>query len=111
VTDQRNFVQIDAGTLQGNTPSDLKVDISDSGSTVVNDVIDINFGNNVSVTDDGDGTVTVTGAPEYTDSDAVSAVNAETTLTVNITGDAETVDGFEVQKNGTDGAGIINFKT
>jgi len=111
VTDERNFVQLDADTLQGKTASDLSVDISDSGSTVVNDVIDINFGNNVSVTDDGDGTVTVTGSAAYTDSDAVSAVNAETTLTVDITGDADTVDGFEVQKNGTDGGGIINFKT
>ena len=111
VTDQRNYVQLDADTLQGQTASDLAVDISDSGSTVVNDVIDINFGNNVSVTDDGDGTVTVTGATQYTDSDAVSAVNAETTLTVNITGSADTVDGFEIQKNGSDGGGIINFKT
>jgi len=25
--------------------------------------------------------------------------------------DADTIDGFEVQKNGTDGSGIINFKT
>ena len=65
----------------------------------------------MSVTDDGDGTVTVTGATQYTDSDAVSAVNAETTLTVDVTGDADTVDGFDVQKNGTDGTGIINFKT
>jgi len=111
VTDERNFVQLDADTLQGKTASDLSVDISDSGSTVVNDVIDINFGNNVSVTDDGDGTVTVTGAAPYTDSDAVSAVNAETTLTVDITGDADTVDGYSVQKNGSDGNGIINFKT
>lgn len=111
VTDQRDYVQLDADTLQGQTASDLGVDISSNGTTIVNDVIDINFANNVSVTDDGDGTVTVTGASQYTDSDAVSAVNAETTLTVDITGDAETVDGYSVQKNGTDGTGIINFKT
>jgi len=111
VSDQRSFIQIDADTLNGKTSAEISVDISDSGSTVVNDVIDINFGNNISVTDDGDGTVTVTGAEPYTDSDAINAVNAENTLTVNITGDADTVDGFEVQKNGTDGGGIINFKT
>jgi len=46
-----------------------------------------------------------------TDQDAVDAVNAETSLSVDITGNADEVDGFDVQKNGTDGAGIINFKT
>lgn len=111
VTDQRDYIQIDADTLNGKTATEISVDISDSGSTVVNEVVDINFGNNISVTDDGDGSVTISGAAEYTDSDAVSAVNSETTLTVNITGDADTVDGFEIQKNGTDGGGIINFKT
>jgi len=45
------------------------------------------------------------------DQDAVDAVNAETSLSVDVTGDSDTVDGFDVQKNGTDGAGIINFKT
>lgn len=111
VTDQRDYIQIDADTLNGKTATEISVDISDSGNTVVNEVVDINFGNNISVTDDGDGSVTISGAAEYTDSDAVSAVNSETTLTVNITGDADTVDGFEIQKNGTDGGGIINFKT
>lgn len=69
---------------------------------------------------------------KYTDSEAVTAVNARTSLSVNISGDADTVDGqdfldiqqwvnnnadvpevggWELQKNGTDGAGIINFKT
>jgi hypothetical protein len=32
---------------------------------------------------------------KYTNSEAVSAVNAETTLTVDISGDADTVDGIE----------------
>jgi hypothetical protein len=81
---------------------------------------------------------------KYTDSEAVIAVNNETTLNVDISGDAETldgkeysdiqtwvnnnadvpnadhadtagdaetVDGYDIQKNGTDGSGIINFKT
>lgn len=48
---------------------------------------------------------------KYTDSEAVSAVNSETSLSVDVSGDADTVDGYDIQKNGTDGAGIINFKT
>lgn len=47
----------------------------------------------------------------YTNAEAVSAVNAETSLTVDITGNANTVDSYHVQKDGTDGAGVINFKT
>ena len=47
----------------------------------------------------------------YTDSEAVSAINGETSLSVNISGDADSVDGYDIQKNGTDGTGIINFKT
>lgn len=48
---------------------------------------------------------------KYTNSEAVNAVNAETNLSVNIDGDSDTVDGYDIQKNGTDGSGIINFKT
>lgn len=47
----------------------------------------------------------------YSDSEAVSAVNAETSLSVDVSGDADSVDGYDIQKNGTDGSGIINFKT
>ena len=32
-------------------------------------------------------------------------------ITVNHDGTADTVDGYHIQKNGTDGTGIINFKT
>jgi len=45
------------------------------------------------------------------DQDAVDAVNAEASLSVDVTGNSDTVDGFDIQKNGTDGNGIINFKT
>jgi len=38
---------------------DTRTDVSEGGSQVVTDVEDINFGSNVSVSDDGDGTVTV----------------------------------------------------
>lgn len=47
----------------------------------------------------------------YSDSEAVAAVNAESTLSVNISGNADSVDGYDIQKDGTDGVGIINFKT
>ena len=47
----------------------------------------------------------------YSDSEAITAVNSESTLSVNISGDADSVDGYDIQKNGTDGSGIINFKT
>jgi len=39
----------------------------------------------------------------YTDSEAQSAADGSI--------DAESVDGYDIQKNGTDGQGIINFKT
>jgi len=47
----------------------------------------------------------------YSDSEVISAVNAESSLSVNISGDADSVDGFDIQENGTDGQGIINFET
>lgn len=47
----------------------------------------------------------------YADTEAVSAVNNETELTVSITGDSDTVDSYDVAKDGTDGTGNINFKT
>ena len=47
----------------------------------------------------------------YTNSEAVSAVNAQSSLNVSITGNAATVDGYSIVKNGSDGSGIINFKT
>jgi hypothetical protein len=50
--------------------------VSDDGSTVVSNATDINFGTNLSVGDDGDGTVTVTGQPGYTDEEAQDAVGS-----------------------------------
>lgn len=40
---------------------------------------------------------------------SVSSVNGKTGDITNI--DADTVDGYDIQKNGTDASGIINFKT
>lgn len=41
--------------------TDSRADVSDDGSLVVSDVTDINFGSLISVTDDGDGSVTIAG--------------------------------------------------
>jgi len=43
----------------------------------------------------------------YTDSEAVSAVNAESELTVNITGDADTVDGYQTETQPGQGAQAV----
>ncbi|NMJ76760.1 hypothetical protein GLU01_01695 [Nanohaloarchaea archaeon] len=45
---------------------------------------------------------------KYTDTNAQNAVDG---ANVSIGGDADTVDGFDIEKNGTDGSGVINFKT
>lgn len=45
---------------------------------------------------------------KYTDSEAQTAVDGSN---IDIGGDADTVDGYDIQKNGSDGQGIINFKT
>jgi len=47
----------------------------------------------------------------YSDSEAVSAVESDGTLSISITGNADEVDGFDIQKNGSDTNGVINFKT
>jgi len=47
----------------------------------------------------------------YSDNEAVAAVENDGTLSINITGNADEVDGYDVQKNGSDSNGIINFKT
>jgi len=52
--DAGNSLTIDAA---GGT--DTRTDVSDGGTTVVSDTTDINFGSNISASDDGDGTATV----------------------------------------------------
>ena len=39
--------------------TDTRINVSDDGTEVVSEPTDVNFGDNVSVTDDGDGTVTI----------------------------------------------------
>lgn len=51
----------DLRDIGGGSSTDTRTDVSDSGTTVVADTEDINFASFLSVTDDGDGTVTVNG--------------------------------------------------
>lgn len=60
-----------------------------NGNTQVTHPTDINFTGDLSLTDDGDGTVTVS-VTTYTDSNAQTAVDG---ANIDITGDADTVDG------------------
>lgn len=57
--------------VDNNTEADTRTDVSEGGTTVVSEVTDINFSNNLTVTDDTDGTVTVDassgGSPGGTD--------------------------------------------
>jgi len=64
----------DADTVDGYHASDLGSNVSDDGTIVVNNATDINFGNFLSVTDDGDGTVTVN-AQGGTDADTVDGAH------------------------------------
>ena len=58
------------------TDTDTRTDVSDGGALVVSDVTDINFGSLISVSDDGDGTVTITGTDtEKTEDEIEDIVN------------------------------------
>jgi hypothetical protein len=87
---------------------------------LVADDIQADFINNADLTtansgevlsSNGSGNLQFSTTSTYTDADAVNAVNAESSLSVNISGNANRVDGFSVQKNGNDTSGVINFKT
>lgn len=110
--DQREFVSVDAERLEGKDTSEITPDISDDGATVVENVDDINVEGfqafEAFLVDDG---ATIVGPAEYTDSDAIGAVNNESSLSVNISGDANSVDGFSFVKDGNSGPGIINYQT
>ena len=110
-SDLREFVSIDAERLEGNEAQDFSKSVSDNGATVVENAGDINVEGGLSASDDGDGSVTIVGEAQYTDTDAINAVDSETTLTVNISGDANTVNGFSFVKDGNSGTNIINYKT
>lgn len=108
-TDLREFESIDAETLNGKVNADITPDVSDNTAQVVQDVDDINVTGGFSASNDGDGSATVVGAPPYTDSDAISAINNESSLTVNISGDADKLNGYNFVRDGTSSIGTINF--
>jgi len=85
-------------------PSDTRTDISDGGTTVVSDTSDINFASNVSVTDDGDGTVTV----DATSTDTRTDVSNNGTTVVSETTDIDFTD-LLVATDDTDGTGSVAF--
>ncbi|PSP94252.1 hypothetical protein BRC91_06685 [Halobacteriales archaeon QS_4_62_28] len=112
----------DALTLDA-TDTDTHTDVSDGGSTVLRDVSDINFGTDLSVTDDADGSVTVdasttdtrtnvsdNGSTVVTDS---GDINFATNLTVTNDGDGTvTVDSTgEANTASNTGTGKGLFKT
>ena len=83
---------LDADTVDGVEANELGSDVSDDGSTVVANATDINFGLNISVSDDGDGTVTVDGQPGYTDEMAQDAIGAAVSSNFNYNDVANNID-------------------
>jgi len=59
-------LSVDGGGNLTATDTDTRTDVSNGGSTVVQDTEDINFGLNLDVSDDGDGSVTVDSANSAT---------------------------------------------
>lgn len=90
-------VTIDGSDIQ--TDTDTHTSVSDDGSVIVSDVGDINAGSNIGVNNDGDGTVTL----NTTDSVIQSSVEASSSaLDIDISGDADTVDGHDVFVSSTE---------
>lgn len=108
ISDIREFISIDAERLEGNETADISTDVSDNGATVVENVGDINV-EGFSASNDGDGSATIVGEAQYTDTDAINAIDSESSLSVNISGDANTVDGFNFVENGNSASNVINY--
>lgn len=104
---------LDADTVDGFNVADVTLTILDDGEPAqVTFSNTVDFRNNISVNQDLEtGNVVIDGLDRYTDSEAVAAVEDDGTLNINITGSADEVDGYDIEKNGSDGTGIINFKT
>ena len=109
ISDIREFVSIDAELLEGNEAQDLSKSVSDNGATVVENVDDINVEGGLTASDDGDGSATIVGAAQYTDTDAINAVDSESSLTVNISGDADKLSGYDLVRDGNSVTNVINF--
>lgn len=69
-SDSKTKYKDSSGTVH-DAAGDDRTDVSDNGTAVVSDVTDINFGANLAVTDDGDGSTTV---------DSTATQNTTTTL-------------------------------
>lgn len=104
---------LDADTVDGFNVADVTLTILDDGQPAqVTFTNTVDFRNNLSVNQDPEtGDLVIDGLDKYTDSEAVSAVESEGTVNINITGNADEVDGFDIVQDGEDGTGIINFKT
>jgi len=107
--DNRKFVSLNAEKLDGSATSDIQPSVSDGGTIVVQDVEKIDFYDGFSPTDDKDGSATIFATELYTDSDTINAINNEISLTVNVTGDANSINGFDLVRDGNSGTNIINF--
>ena len=84
------------GDITGGSSSDTRVDVADDGTTIVTDTEEIDFSANVSVTDNGDGTVTV----DATDTDTHTNVSDDGTTTVSDTSDINFRDLLTVTDDG-----------
>jgi len=107
----------DADTLDGNHGSHYLLDVEEGGVAVTSDVTGIDGGDNISVIDNGDGTVTLTASSDVADThvgvdDGGNAIindadridfgsnvnvtnNGDGTVTVSASSDADTLDGFD----------------
>lgn len=82
-------------------------DISDDGTKVVQDVVDINFGVNLAVTDDGDSSVTVDASPWEQATDAAGfSLSDLGSLTMSDNGMA--ITDFAGTNLSIDGSGLLN---
>lgn len=98
----------------------MMTDVLDDGTETVSNTTILNFGSNLSVTDPGDGSATIDAIDSTTSSDIVhddtqggTAPDAHHNQNHDNTDHTETyaVGDYEIQVDGIDGEGIINFHT
>lgn len=83
-------------TSGGSSTDDTRVDVADDGTTLITDTGEIDFASNISVTDNGDGTVTVSA----TDTDTHTGVSDDGTQTVAETSDINFREFLSVSDDG-----------
>lgn len=100
--------------------SSFQTEVLDDGTETVSNTTTLNFASNLSVTDPGDGSATIDATDSTTSSDIVhddtqggTASDAHHNQTHDNADHSETyaVGNYEIQVDGTDGEGIINFQT